>query len=49
MENNRQREEDIGELFIERITAVVVPAIIDVESSLAKINETQEKLPAIIF
>jgi hypothetical protein len=44
MENNKQRAEDIGELFMDRITTVVVPAITDVESSLAKINETQGKL-----
>lgn len=44
MENNKQRIEDIGELFADRITAVIVPAITDVETSLSKVNETQEKL-----
>lgn len=44
MENNKQRIEDIGELFMDRVTAVIVPAITDVETSLSKVNETQEKL-----
>lgn len=44
MENNKQRIEDIGEVFMDRITAVIVPAITDVETSLNKVNETQEKL-----
>ncbi len=44
MENNKQRTGDIGEIFMDKITAVVVPAINDVETSLGKVNEAQAKL-----
>ena len=44
METNKKRTGDTGEIFMERITAVVVPAINDVETSLGKVKGAQEKL-----